>query len=173
MSTSDLLSSTVKWPGKGLYGLKSSGELLAWMSERYRSFFSYPCSVLQTSDNDLVKQNIISDHMRHHYRRLHGARCIALLVYAMSHVAEVAFSRLAAVDTKPPEAMILGQKCRDRARKEMVQMVYTQSVLDQFTGTTDGSTPRGRSSRSARSTRLVQSQVHAVTAIRRISAIAF
>jgi hypothetical protein len=26
MSTSDLLSSTLNWPGKGLYGLKSSGK---------------------------------------------------------------------------------------------------------------------------------------------------
>ena len=93
-----------------------------------------------------------------------------LLVCTTKNVVEVALSRLAAVDTKPPKAMIHGQKCRDRARKEMVQMVYTQSVLDQFTGTTDRSTPRGRSSQSARSTRLVQSQVHAVVAaIRPIS----
>jgi len=28
MSTSDLLSSTLNWPGKGLYGLKSSGKTI-------------------------------------------------------------------------------------------------------------------------------------------------
>ncbi len=55
--------------------------------------------------------------------------------------------------------MILGQKCRDRARKEMAQMAYTQNVLDQFSGGSLRETPRGRSSQSARSRRNVQSQV--------------
>ena len=71
--------------------------------------------------------------------------------------------RLAAVDTKPPKAMILGQKCRDRARKEMAQLAYTQVMLNQFTGNkppgSARATPRGRSSQSARSQRFVQSQV--------------
>lgn len=31
--------------------------------------------VLQTTENDLVKQTIVAEHMRNHYRRLHGARC--------------------------------------------------------------------------------------------------
>lgn len=70
---------------------------------------------------------------------------------------------LAAVDSKPPKAMILGQKCRDRARKEMAQLAYTQVILNQFTANNQpGSaraTPRGRSSQSARSQRFVQSQV--------------
>ncbi|CAF4525224.1 unnamed protein product [Rotaria sp. Silwood1] len=118
MSTSDLLSSTLNWPGKGLYGLKSS--------------------VLKTTENDLVKQTIISDHMRNHYRRLHSAQ--------------------SAIDSKPPKAMILGQKCRDRARKEMVQMAYTQNILDQFSNENQGETPRARPSQSARSRRIVQSQ---------------
>lgn len=54
--------------------------------------------------------------------------------------------------------MVLGQKCRDRARKEMAQMAYTQSVLDQIQGGSVRNTPRGRSSQSARA-RFVQSQV--------------
>ncbi|CAF1402991.1 unnamed protein product [Rotaria sordida] len=118
MSSTDLLSSTLSWPGKGLYGLKSS--------------------VLQTTENNLVKQGIVSDHMRHHYRRLHNAR--------------------SAVDSKPPKALILGQKCRDRARKEMVQMAYTQNILDQFSNENQQNTPRTRASQSARSRRIVQSQ---------------
>jgi hypothetical protein len=69
------------------------------------------------------------------------------------------FYYIAAVDSKPPKAMILGQKCRDRARKEMAQMAYTQNVLDQFSGGSLRETPRGRSSQSARSRRNVQSQV--------------
>ncbi|CAF2740344.1 unnamed protein product [Rotaria sp. Silwood2] len=118
MSSSDLLSSTLNWPGKGLYGLKSS--------------------VLQTTENNLVKQNIVSDHMRNHYRRLHSAR--------------------SAVDSKPPKAMILGQKCRDRARKEMAQMAYTQNILGQFSNENQQETSRTRASQSARSRRIVQSQ---------------
>jgi len=55
--------------------------------------------------------------------------------------------------------MILGQKCRDRARKEMAQMAYGQTILDQFSGGSVRNTPRGRSSQSARSQRFVQSQV--------------
>ena len=69
---------------------------------------------------------------------------------------------LAAVDTKPPKAMILGQKCRDRARKEMAQLAYTQVILNEFTAGNGGSaraTPRGRSTQSARSQRFAQSQV--------------
>lgn len=66
---------------------------------------------------------------------------------------------LAAVDSKPPKAMILGQKCRDRARKEMAQLVFTQNIVDQFTGGSTRNTPRGRSSHSARSNRFAQSQV--------------
>ena len=68
-------------------------------------------------------------------------------------------SSLAAVDTKPPKAMILGQKCRDRARKEMAQVLYAQNLIDQFSATNPTSaraTPRGRSSQSAR---FAQSQV--------------
>ncbi|CAF1104232.1 unnamed protein product [Adineta steineri] len=116
MSTGDLLSSTLNWPGKGLYGLKSS--------------------VLQTTENNLVKQTIVSDHMRNHYRRLQSAK--------------------SAVDSKPPKAMVLGQKCRDRARKELAQLVYTQNLLSQFAGGSAQATPRGRSAQSAR--RTVQSQ---------------
>ncbi|UJR26427.1 hypothetical protein I4U23_007759 [Adineta vaga] len=119
MSTTDLLSSTVNWPGKGLYGLKSS--------------------VLQTNESNLVKQTIVTDHMRNHYRRLHGAK--------------------SAIDSKPPKAMVLGQKCRDRARKELAQLVYTQNMFEQLTGGSVAATPRGRSSQSARGTRRnVQSQ---------------
>jgi hypothetical protein len=69
------------------------------------------------------------------------------------------FLSLAAVDSKPPKSMVLGQKCRDRARKEMVQMAYTQNILDQFSGGSVRNTPRGRSSQSVRSGRIVQSQV--------------
>ena len=69
------------------------------------------------------------------------------------------FFALAAVDTKPPKAMILGQKCRDRARKEMAQMALTQNILDQFSGGSTRNTPRGRSSQSARLGRFAQSQV--------------
>lgn len=118
MSASDLLSSTLNWPGKGVYGLKSS--------------------VLQTTENNLVKQTIVKDHMRNHYRRLNGAR--------------------SAVDSKPPKAMILGQKCRDRARKELAQLAYTQNLLDQFDGGSTRNTPRGRSIHSARGGQFVQSQ---------------
>ncbi|CAF1473659.1 unnamed protein product [Adineta ricciae] len=109
MSNSDLLSSTVNWPGKGLYGLKSS--------------------VLQPTENSLVKQTIVSDHMRNHYRRMNGAK--------------------SAIDSKPPKAMVLGQKCRDRARKELAQLVYTQNMLGQLAGGSLAATPRGRSSQSA------------------------
>ncbi|CAF3632676.1 unnamed protein product [Rotaria socialis] len=118
MSSSDLLSSTLKWPGKGLYGLKSS--------------------VLQTTENNLVKQTIVSDHMRNHYRLLGNAK--------------------PGIDAKPPKAMVLGQKCRDRARKEMAQLTYTQNVLNQFAAETNRDTPRSRASHSARSRRIVQSQ---------------
>jgi len=69
------------------------------------------------------------------------------------------FFSIAAVDSKPPKAMILGQKCRDRARKEMAQMAYTQSILDQYSGGSVRNTPRDRLSQSARSRRFVQSQV--------------
>ena len=56
--------------------------------------------------------------------------------------------------------MVLGQKCRDRARKELAQLVYTQTILGQFSGGSLRETPRGRSSQSARGTRrVVQSQV--------------
>lgn len=66
----------------------------------------------------------------------------------------------AAVDTKPPKAMILGQKCRDRARKEMAQVAYAQSIINDYAATNPNSsraTPRGRSSQSAR---FAQSQVN-------------
>ncbi|CAF3896697.1 unnamed protein product, partial [Rotaria magnacalcarata] len=118
MSSSDLLSSTLNWPGKGLYGLKSS--------------------VLQTTENNLVQQTIVSDHMRNHYRRLGNVK--------------------PGIDAKPPKAMVLGQKCRDRARKEMAQLAYTQNVLNQFAAETNRDTPRSRPSHSARSRRIVQSQ---------------
>ena len=55
--------------------------------------------------------------------------------------------------------MILGQKCRDRARKEMAQMVYTQNLLNEFTGGSVQNTPRARSSQTIRSSRFAQSQV--------------
>jgi hypothetical protein len=58
--------------------------------------------------------------------------------------------------------MVLGQKCRDRARKEMAQIVYTQTLLNDFARSNPGSvsaTPRARSSRSARMQRFAQSQV--------------
>jgi len=71
----------------------------------------------------------------------------------------ISFSSIAAVDSKPPKSMILGQKCRDRARKEMAQMAYTQNILDQYSGGSARNTPRGRSSQSARSGRFAQSQV--------------
>ena len=56
--------------------------------------------------------------------------------------------------------MILGQKCRDRARKEMAQASLAQNILDQYNATNPNSaraTPRGRSSQSAR---FAQSQVN-------------
>jgi len=74
------------------------------------------------------------------------------------HINRVFFS-LAAVDSKPPKAMILGQKCRDRARKEMAQMAYTQNILNEFSGGSIQNTPRGRSSQSMRSNRFAQSHV--------------
>ncbi len=55
--------------------------------------------------------------------------------------------------------MILGQKSRDRARKEMAQLAYTQNVLNQFSGGSLQNTPRARSTQSARSRRIIQSQV--------------
>lgn len=55
--------------------------------------------------------------------------------------------------------MILGQKCRDRARKEMAQMAFTQNILNEFSGGSVRNTPRGRSSQSARIGRFAQSQV--------------
>jgi hypothetical protein len=55
--------------------------------------------------------------------------------------------------------MILGQKCRDRARKEMVQMAYTQNILNEFSGGSVQNTPRARSSQSRRSNLFAQSQV--------------
>jgi len=63
------------------------------------------------------------------------------------------------VDSKPPKAMILGQKCRDRARKELAQLAYTQTLLDQFDGGSTRQTPRGRSIQTARGGQFVQSQV--------------
>lgn len=78
---------------------------------------------------------------------------------AIFYSASTDFSSLAAVDSKPPKAMILGQKCRDRARKEMTQMVFTQNVLNEFSGGSVRNTPRGRSSQSMRSGRFAQSQV--------------
>lgn len=96
--------------------------------------------------------------MRNHYRRLHGARCMNLTIRSISFYIYIYIFSIAAVDSKPPKAMVLGQKCRDRARKEMAQMAYTQNVVDQFSGGSTRNTPRGRSSQSARS-RFVQSQV--------------
>ena len=70
---------------------------------------------------------------------------------------------LAAIDSKPPKAMVLGQKCRDRARKELAQLVYTQNMLGQLAGGSLAATPRGRSSQSASITRRnVQSQVNSI-----------
>ena len=69
------------------------------------------------------------------------------------------FFFLAAIDSKPPKSMVLGQKCRDRARKEMAQMAYTQNVLDQVSSENFRNTTRGRSNQSARSHGTIQSQV--------------
>jgi hypothetical protein len=41
----------------------------------------------------------------------------------------------------------------------MAQLAYTQNVLNQFSGGSLQSTPRGRSTQSARSRRIIQSQV--------------
>jgi hypothetical protein len=79
------------------------------------------------------------------------------LYYSIS--IELLFFSLAAVDSKPPKAMILGQKCRDRARKEMAQMAYTQNILNEFSGGSIQNTPRARSSQSIRPNRYAQSQV--------------
>lgn len=65
----------------------------------------------------------------------------------------------AAIDSKPPKAMILGQKSRDRARKEMAQLAYTENILNEFSGGTPGGTPRRTLSQSARSRNMAQSQV--------------
>ena len=43
MSTTDLLSSTLNWPGKGHFGLKSSGKCIEhdrWRREKSRGIFS-------------------------------------------------------------------------------------------------------------------------------------
>ena len=152
MSTTDLLSSTVNWPGKGLYGLKSSGKSTGESLLLIRT----DTLVLQTTENNLVKQTIVSEHMRNHYRRLHSARCTNEIITLILNEFP---SFLAAVDSKPPKAMVLGQKCRDRARKEMAQLVFTQNILDQFSGGSTRNTPRGRSSHSVRSNRFAQSQV--------------
>lgn len=55
--------------------------------------------------------------------------------------------------------MLLSQKCRDRARKEIAQLSYTKGVIDQFSIDTNRKTPRSQSRQSARSQRIVQSQV--------------
>jgi hypothetical protein len=62
--------------------------------------------------------------MRNHYRRLHSARCMTSDIFSFFFL-RFYFYSIATVDSKPPKAMILGQKCRDRARKEMAQMAYT------------------------------------------------
>lgn len=115
--------------------------------------------VLQTTENNLVKQTIVAEHMKNHYRRLHSARCTNELEEMIIFMLNEFLSFLAAVDSKPPKAMVLGQKCRDRARKEMAQLVFTQNILDQFAGGSTRNTPRGRSSHSVRSNRFAQSQV--------------
>ena len=99
--------------------------------------------------------------MKNHYRRLHGARCKFNMRFGVQ-LRTLCF--LAAIDTKPPKAMILGQKCRDRARKELAQIAYTQKMLDEFSAARPESarmaTPRARSGHSARSLqRFAQSQV--------------
>jgi hypothetical protein len=100
--------------------------------------------------------------MRNHYRRLHSAKCISFTILSLP--LDRLRSDLAAVDSKPPKAMVLGQKCRDRARKEMAQLVYTQAMLGQLTGGSLQQTPRGRSVQSARgASQNVQSQVETRT----------
>ncbi len=91
MSSSDLLSNSLTWPGKGGYGLKSSGKkiilhyLLFIFPIIFMSFFLNFYLVLQTTENNLIKQVIVSDHMRNHYRRLHGAKCINLNLFYFSY----------------------------------------------------------------------------------------
>jgi hypothetical protein len=72
MSGSDLLSSTLNWPGKGMYGLKSSGKCHDTIEDTGTSIEL--SLVLQTTENNMVKQSIVSDHMNNHYRRLNSAR---------------------------------------------------------------------------------------------------
>lgn len=102
--------------------------------------------------------------MRNHYRRLNGAKCKSFSKYFFCLIWFILF--IAAVDSKPPKAMVLGQKCRDRARKELAQLVYTQNMLGQLTGGSLAATPRGRSSQGASVTRRnVQSQVNRIFVI--------
>lgn len=75
------------------------------------------------------------------------------------------FSISAAIDSKPPKSMILGQKCRDRARKEIAQLSYTQNVLDDFALKNPESFRGSARSRSRNS--FVQSQVKIFSVVRR------